>query len=63
MRLGTARAIHRSPVRANFGPRTAERDPSALRAIAVHGETCLGVYGSRARPGGVCGGDPAGLAA
>jgi uncharacterized protein YcbX len=42
----------------NFDPRTAERDPSVLRAVAQRRDVCLGVYGSTERPGAVRVGDP-----
>ena len=42
----------------NFDPRTAQRDPSVLRAIAQQRDACLGVYGTCERPGVVRVGDP-----
>jgi uncharacterized protein YcbX len=42
----------------NFDPRTAERDPSVLRAVARHRETCAAVYGSCVEPGTIRVGDP-----
>jgi uncharacterized protein YcbX len=41
----------------NVDPVTGRRDPTVLRAIATHRETCLGVYGSTIRPGRVAAGD------
>lgn len=41
----------------NVDPVTGRRDPTVLRAIAHHRETCLGVYGSTIRPGRVAIGD------
>ena len=41
----------------NFDPRTAERDPSVLRAVVARRAKCLGVYGSVVRPGVVRPGD------
>ena len=41
----------------NFDPRTAERDPAVLRAVAQHRETCAAVYGSCVEPGEVRVGD------
>lgn len=41
----------------NVDPATGRRDPRVLRAVATHRETCLGVYGSTVRPGGVAIGD------
>jgi uncharacterized protein len=41
----------------NVDPVTGRRDPTVLRAIANHQETCLGVYGSTIRPGRVAVGD------
>lgn len=41
----------------NFDPRTAERDPAVLRAVARHRETCAAVYGSCVQPGEVRVGD------
>jgi uncharacterized protein YcbX len=42
----------------NFDPRTAERDPSVLRAVARHRAQCTAVYGSCVSPGVVRVGDP-----
>jgi uncharacterized protein YcbX len=42
----------------NFDPRTAERDPAVLRAVARHREQCAAVYGSCVEPGLVRVGDP-----
>ncbi len=42
----------------NVDPATGRRDPTVLRAIAAHRDTCLGVYGSTVRPGRVAVGDP-----
>jgi uncharacterized protein YcbX len=47
----------------NFDPRTAERDPSVLRAVVAHRDKCLGVYGTTVRPGRVRVGDPIAVAA
>jgi uncharacterized protein YcbX len=41
----------------NFDPHTAERDPSVLRAVARHRETCAAVYGSCVEPGEIRVGD------
>jgi hypothetical protein len=41
----------------NIDPVTGHRDPTVLRAVAAHRETCLGVYGSTVRPGRVAVGD------
>ena len=41
----------------NVDPVTGRRDPTVLRAIAAHRDTCLGVYGSTIRPGRVAVGD------
>ena len=41
----------------NVDPKTTERDPAVLRAIATDRDACLGVYGSTARPGRVARGD------
>lgn len=46
----------------NVDPRTAQNDPSTLRAIAQTRDGCLGVYGSTVRPGRVAVGDPVYLA-
>jgi uncharacterized protein len=42
----------------NFDPRTAERDPAVLRAVAQHRDVCIGVYGTVEAPGLVRVGDP-----
>jgi uncharacterized protein YcbX len=41
----------------NVDPRTSERDPAVLRAIAQTRDSCLGVYGSTVEPGRVAVGD------
>jgi uncharacterized protein YcbX len=41
----------------NVDPVTGRRDSAALRAIARHRDTCLGVYGSTVHPGRVAVGD------
>jgi uncharacterized protein len=41
----------------NFDPRTAERDPAVLRAVARHRDTCAAVYGSCVEPGEIRVGD------
>lgn len=41
----------------NVDPVTGRRDPTVLRAVATHRQTCLGVYGSTIRPGHVAVGD------
>lgn len=61
LRVGTARI--RIDVRdsrcmvINFDPRTAERDPAVLRAVAQNRENCAAVYGSCVEPGEVRVGD------
>jgi hypothetical protein len=42
----------------NTDPQTAERDPSVLRAVARHRDSCLGVYGTCERPAVIRVGDP-----
>jgi len=42
----------------NVDPRTTERDPAILRAIARERQACAGVYGSTVQPGRVAVGDP-----
>ncbi len=42
----------------NIDPKTAERNPTILRAIARERQTCLGIYGSTVTPGIVAVGDP-----
>ena len=44
-------------VMVNVDPRTGERDPRVLRAIARDRQACLGVYGSTVAPGRVAVGD------
>jgi len=41
----------------NIDPATGRRDPTVLRTIAAHRQTCLGVYGSTMNPGRVAVGD------
>jgi hypothetical protein len=42
----------------NVDPATTQRNPAVLRAIALHRQVCLGVYGSIVEPGRVAVGDP-----
>lgn len=49
-------------VMVNVDPRTAERDPAILRAIARQRRACLGVYGATVTPGRIAIGDAVRLA-
>lgn len=47
-----------SPTLVTIDPETLHRNPAVLRAIALHRDTKLGVYGSTVEPGRVAVGDP-----